>query len=101
MEEEIIKTDIKPKVTNSISPSPAYVTATWLVLMIGIVSYLVGLYNAEMELNEKGYYLTILLFGLFAVVALQKALGINWKEFELLIFSFLSVGLEQSLPFYF
>ena len=26
-----------------------------------------------MELNEKGYYFTILLFGLFSVVSLQKA----------------------------
>ncbi|WP_280116234.1 inner membrane protein YiaA [Leucobacter coleopterorum] len=28
--------------------------------------------NAGMELNEKGYYLTLLLFGLFAAVSLQK-----------------------------
>lgn len=54
------------------TPSPTYVTASWLVLIIGIVAYLIGLYNAEMELNEKGYYLTILLFGLFSAVALQK-----------------------------
>ena len=34
---------------------------------------LIGLTRAEMELNEKGYYFTVLLFGLFAVVSLQKA----------------------------
>lgn len=26
-----------------------------------------------MELNEKGYYFTVLMFGLFAVISLQKA----------------------------
>lgn len=38
-----------------------------------MISYLVGLYNATMELNEKGYYLIILIFGLYAAVSLQKA----------------------------
>ncbi|MCC8153637.1 MAG: hypothetical protein LIP01_05120, partial [Tannerellaceae bacterium] len=74
MEEEVKRTEMQTtieKVTNS--PSSVYITATWVVLIIGIISYLVGLYNAEMELNEKGYYLTILLFGLFSVVALQKS----------------------------
>lgn len=73
MEEDIRKTDSRftPHLTNS--PSPAYVVSTWLVLVIGIISYLVGLYNAEMELNEKGYYFTILLFGIFSVIALQKS----------------------------
>lgn len=54
------------------APSPAFIGATWCALLVGVVSYLVGLYNAEMELNEKGYYFTLLLFGLFSVVALQK-----------------------------
>ncbi len=29
--------------------------------------------NASMQLNEKGFYLTILLYGLFASVSLQKS----------------------------
>lgn len=33
---------------------------------------LIGLWNAEMQLNEKGYYFTLLLLGLFAAVSLQK-----------------------------
>ncbi|NDV59867.1 inner membrane protein YiaA [Bacteroides sp. 519] len=70
MEEERLKKTETPKTK---SPSPAYVTATWLVLIVGVVAYLVGLYNAEMQLNEKGYYFTLLLFGLFSVVALQKS----------------------------
>ena len=34
---------------------------------------MVGLWNASMLLNEKGYYLAILLYGLFASVSLQKS----------------------------
>ena len=33
---------------------------------------MIGLWNATMQLNEKGYYFTLLLFGLFAAVSLQK-----------------------------
>ena len=53
-------------------PSVAFVGASWVALFAGIISYNVGLWNAEMELNEKGYYFTILIFGLFAAVSVQK-----------------------------
>lgn len=53
--------------------SPAFVGASWIALMLGALAYLVGLWNAQMLLNEKGYYFTLLLFGLFAAVSLQKS----------------------------
>lgn len=54
-------------------PSNAFIAASWLALLAGVVSYNVGLWNADMLLNEKGYYFTVLLFGLFSSVSLQKA----------------------------
>ncbi len=53
--------------------SAAFVGASWSALLIGIVAYLTGLWNSTMQLNEKGYYFTILAFGLFAAVSLQKS----------------------------
>ena len=53
--------------------SAAFVAASWIALACGMIGYIVGLWRAEMELNEKGYYFTILLYGLFAVVSLQKS----------------------------
>jgi uncharacterized membrane protein YiaA len=53
-------------------PTPAFVGASWGALLIGAGAYLIGLWNAEMQLNEKGYYLTLLLYGLFSAVSLQK-----------------------------
>lgn len=58
----------------SACPSPAFVAASWCAMIVGILAYLVGLWNASMQLNEKGYYLTILLYGCFAAVSLQKTL---------------------------
>lgn len=54
-------------------PTPAFIGASWVALFAGVVSYCIGLWNADMLLNEKGYYFTILLFGLFAVVSVQKS----------------------------
>ena len=53
--------------------SNAFIAASWIALGSGMIGYIIGLTRAEMELNEKGYYFTVLLFGLFAVVSLQKA----------------------------
>lgn len=54
-------------------PTPAFVGASIAALLIGTLAYLLGLYNAAMELNEKGYYFAILIFALYASVSLQKA----------------------------
>ncbi len=57
----------------SLKPTPAFISASWSALLIGMVAYCIGLWNADMLLNEKGYYFTILLFGLFSVVSVQKS----------------------------
>ncbi|MFP2997095.1 inner membrane protein YiaA [Spongiivirga sp. MCCC 1A20706] len=54
-------------------PTSAFISASWAALFIGMVSYCIGLWNADMLLNEKGYYFTILLFGLFSAVSVQKS----------------------------
>ncbi|WP_298509995.1 inner membrane protein YiaA [uncultured Kordia sp.] len=58
---------------NPFKPTPAFISASWAALAIGMISYCIGLWKATMELNEKGYYFTILLFGLFSVISVQKA----------------------------
>lgn len=53
--------------------SNAFIAASWIALGTGAIGYLIGLTRAEMLLNEKGYYFTVLMFGLFSVVSLQKS----------------------------
>lgn len=61
--------------STQISPRPtaAFVGASWLALLVGTTTYMIGLWNAQMLLNEKGYYFTLLMYGLFASVSLQKS----------------------------
>ncbi len=55
------------------SPTAAFISASWTALLIGMASYCIGLWNVDMDLNEKGYYFTVLLFGLFSAVSVQKS----------------------------
>lgn len=55
-------------------PSNAFMAASWVALITGIISFNVGLWNAaSMYLSEKGYYFTVLMFGLYSAISLQKA----------------------------
>ena len=60
--------------SNTNLPSSTYIFATWGVLAIGVLGYLVGLWNASLELNEKGYYFTVFLLAMFSAVTLQKTI---------------------------
>lgn len=88
------------------TPSTAYIMATWVTLGIGILCYLIGIWNSGFPLNEKGYYLSVFILGLFAAVTLQKTVrdkedgipttnvfvGICWFAFGSAIFM-LVIGL--------
>jgi uncharacterized membrane protein YiaA len=54
-------------------PTGAFVGASWAALFVGAATYLVGLWKSDMQLNERGYYFVILMYGLFAAVSLQKS----------------------------
>lgn len=87
-------------------PSAAFVGASWVALGAGMVGFLVGLWRTEMLLNEKGYYFTVLMYGLFSVVSVQKSVrdrlegiavtdiyyGLSWFS-TLLSIGLLTVGL--------
>ncbi|HXV99345.1 MAG TPA: inner membrane protein YiaA [Anaerolineae bacterium] len=87
-------------------PTNAFIFASWLALLVGVFAYLVGLWNAGMQLDEKGYYFTVLMFGLFGAVSVQKSVrdsmegipvsgiyyGISWFA-TLLAIALLVIGL--------
>ena len=62
---------MEPK--QSLKPSSAFIGASWTALIIGISAFIIGLWNADMQLNERGYYFTVLMFGLFSAISVQKA----------------------------
>ncbi|MGJ7920834.1 inner membrane protein YiaA [Neobacillus sp. LXY-4] len=90
-------------------PTAAFKGASWAALIVGVAAYLIGLFNAAMQLNEKGYYFAVLVFGLYSAVSLQKAVrdkeegiqvtsiyyGISW--FALIVsISLMAIGLYNA-----
>ena len=53
-------------------PSSAFVGASWMALIAGMATYFVGLWRSDMQLNEKGYYFAVIMYGLFAAISVQK-----------------------------
>jgi len=54
------------------NPTNAFVITSWAALAAGVLAYLIGLWNLDVELRDKGYYFTIFIFGLYAAVSVQK-----------------------------
>lgn len=54
-------------------PTATFIAVSWIALGAGMLAYLVGLFNAGISLNLKTNMFTLLMFGLFAVVSVQKA----------------------------
>ncbi|ENX22850.1 inner membrane protein YiaA [Acinetobacter vivianii] len=61
-------------------PTSAFIAASWVALIAGAVGFMIGLWNANMPLHEKGYYLVILLYGLFSAASLQKTVRDQLEE---------------------
>lgn len=90
-------------------PTPAFKGASIAALLIGVSAYLIGLFNATMALNEKGYYFAVLIIGLYAAVSLQKAVrdkedgipvtniyyGISWLALVIAI-ALMAIGLYNA-----
>lgn len=90
-------------------PTSAFKGASWGALLVGVSAYLIGLFNSTMELNEKGYYFAVLIFGLYSAVSLQKAVrdkdegipvtgiyyGISWVALIVSI-SLMAIGLYNA-----
>src|ERR1700712_4395775 len=54
-------------------PTFAFIAASWTALFAGSLAFMVGLWNATMVLSEKGYFFTLLMYGLFSAVSVQKS----------------------------
>jgi uncharacterized membrane protein YiaA len=59
--------------TNAQKTSGAFIAASWIALGVGMAGFIIGLWRSEMLLSEKGYYFTVLMYGLFAAVSVQKS----------------------------
>lgn len=61
----------------------AFTAASYFALAAGIFLYCLGIYNAEWELNVKGYYLLCMFLIIITSIATQKVVRDNAEDKEL------------------
>lgn len=78
-------------------PTGAFIAASWAALGIGILTFMVGLWNATIQLSEKGFYFAVLVLGFYSTISLSKAVrdkaesipvsnsyyGLSWAAFAI------------------
>ncbi|WP_085993251.1 YiaA/YiaB family inner membrane protein [Oceanobacillus senegalensis] len=64
--------------------TPAFTFLAYFTFAAGVALFLIGLYNAEMELNEKGYYVAVMLLVAVGAILTQKVTRDNSEDDEII-----------------
>jgi len=79
-------------------PSFAFIAASWVAFGTGIIGYFSGIFgNKELQLSDKGYYFTVIMFALFSVISVQKSVR---DRLEGIPVTDLYYGISGFVPFY-
>ncbi|WP_160723765.1 YiaA/YiaB family inner membrane protein [Bacillus sp. USDA818B3_A] len=62
----------------------AFTFLSYFTLFAGIILFTIGLYNAELELNEKGYYIAVMLLIIVRSILTQKVIRDNTEDDEII-----------------
>lgn len=60
--------------------TPAFVFMAYFTFAAGVALFCIGLYNADMELNEKGYYIAVMLLVAVGAILTQKVVRDNSED---------------------
>lgn len=64
--------------------TPAFTGMAILGLLIGFGMFFIGLFNATFELNEKGYYIAVMLLIAYSSIGVQKVTRDNAEDNEMM-----------------
>lgn len=64
--------------------TPAFTFLAYFTFAAGVILFVVGLYNANLELNEKGYYIAVMLLVAVGAILTQKVVRDNAEDNEIL-----------------
>ncbi|KAA9014199.1 YiaA/YiaB family inner membrane protein [Niallia endozanthoxylica] len=65
--------------------TPAFTILSYFTLIAGILLFCIGLYNEDsLELNEKGYYLAVMILVAVGAILTQKVTRDNYEDAEIM-----------------
>ncbi|MED4205722.1 YiaA/YiaB family inner membrane protein [Neobacillus mesonae] len=62
----------------------AFTFLAYFTLFAGVLLFAIGLYNANLELNEKGYYIAVMLLVIVGSILTQKVVRDNAEDDEII-----------------
>ncbi|AZU60657.1 YiaA/YiaB family inner membrane protein [Neobacillus mesonae] len=62
----------------------AFTFLAYFTLFAGVLLFAIGLYNADLELNEKGYYIAVMLLVIVGSILTQKVVRDNAEDDEII-----------------
>jgi len=65
--------------------TPAFTILSYFTLIAGVLLFCIGLYNEDsLELNEKGYYLAVMILVAVGAILTQKVTRDNYEDAEIM-----------------
>ncbi len=62
----------------------AFTVLAYFTFVAGVLLFSIGLYNADMELNEKGYYIAVMILVAVGAILTQKVTRDNAEDNEII-----------------
>ncbi|RUT31835.1 hypothetical protein EJP77_10650 [Paenibacillus zeisoli] len=64
--------------------TPAFTFLAYFTFFAGVALFLIGIYNADMQLNEKGYYIAVMILVAVGAILTQKVTRDNSEDNEII-----------------
>ncbi|WP_046175563.1 YiaA/YiaB family inner membrane protein [Domibacillus indicus] len=64
--------------------TPAFTFLAYFTFVAGVALFSIGLFNADMELNEKGYYIAVMILVAVGAILTQKVTRDNAEDAEIM-----------------
>jgi len=65
--------------------TPSFTILAYFTLFAGVALFCIGLYNADnLQLNEKGYYLAVMILVAVGAILTQKVTRDNYEDDEII-----------------
>ncbi|MCP8971294.1 YiaA/YiaB family inner membrane protein [Ectobacillus ponti] len=64
--------------------TPAFTFLAYFTLAAGVLLFCIGLWNADMQLNEKGYYFAVMLLVGVGAILTQKVVRDNAEDDDII-----------------
>ncbi|MBP2001525.1 putative membrane protein YiaA [Paenibacillus shirakamiensis] len=64
--------------------TPAFTFLAYFTLFAGVALFGIGMYNANMQLNEKGYYIAVMILVAVGAILTQKVTRDNSEDNDIL-----------------